>query len=246
MVLLVLEGMVEVIVRQGAPDAPRSTLWFALPAVAALLVPLLTLRRFPFAAPAAYWLLAAAITFVDGRLLTFTTSIFVLGMVVAFLLGNVPDARRARVGLAVVLVGAAIVVDNVPGRPASQLVFIPILFGICWLAGFVVREHAEQTEAAQVRATQAERERDAATRVAVADERARIARELQSPTSSKSSACAIGSRRSCWPISRASWTPTLPSEWARSPGRRARPSPASARVRGRRRWDGHRAARRRR
>ena len=41
-----------------------------------------------------------------------------------------------------------------------------------------MREGAEQAQAAEVRATQAERERDAATRIAVAEERARIAREL--------------------------------------------------------------------
>jgi signal transduction histidine kinase len=177
-VLLLLEGMVEVIVRRGAPDAPQSSLWFALPAVAALLLPLLARRRFPFAGAAGYWLLAAAVTFVDGRLLTFTTSVFVLGMVVAFLLGNLPDVRQARAGLVIVLVGAALVVYNVPGHPASQLVFIPILFGICWLAGLVVRGQAEQAQAAEVRASQAERERDTVRRIAVAEERARIAREL--------------------------------------------------------------------
>jgi signal transduction histidine kinase len=177
-VLLLLEGMVEVVVRRGAPDAPQSSLWFALPAVAVLLLPLLARRRYPFAGAAGYWLLAAGITFVDGRLLTFTTSVFVLGMVVAFLLGNVPDVRLARAGLGIVLVGAALVVVNVPGHPASQLVFIPVLFGICWLAGFVVRERVEQAQAAEVRASEAERERDALTRIAVAEERARIAREL--------------------------------------------------------------------
>jgi signal transduction histidine kinase len=176
--LLVLEGMVEVVARRGAPDAPQSSLWFALPAMAVLVLPLLAHRRFPFAGAAGYWLLAAAITFVDGRLLTFTTSVFVLGMVVAFLLGNVSDIRQARAGLAIVLVGAALVVDNVPGHPASQLIFIPVLFGICWLAGFVLRGQAEQAEAADVRASQAERERDVVTRIAVAEERARIAREL--------------------------------------------------------------------
>jgi signal transduction histidine kinase len=46
------------------------------------------------------------------------------------------------------------------------------------VAGFALRERAEQAEAAEVRAAQAERERDAATRIAVAEERVRIAREL--------------------------------------------------------------------
>ncbi len=176
--LLVLEGMVEVIVSRDAPGAPQSTLWFALPALAALLVPLLARRRFPFAGAAGYWVLATGLTFVDGLLLTFTTSVFVLGMVVSFLLGNLPEIRQARIGLAIVLVSAALVVNNVPGHPESQLVFIPILFGICWLAGFVVRGQAEQAQAAEHRASQAERERDTVTRIAVAEERARIAREL--------------------------------------------------------------------
>ncbi len=176
--LLAIEGMVEVLVRRDAPDAPSTSLWFCLPAVAIMVLPLFAWRRFPFAALTAYWLLAAGATFVDGQLIPFMTSVFVLGMVVAFLLGNLRDAVQARIGLAVVLVGAAIVVYNVPGHPASQLFFIPILFGTCWLAGFVVRERADQAQAAELRAREAERERDAATRVAVAEERTRIAREL--------------------------------------------------------------------
>ena len=95
------------------------------------------------------------------------------------MLGSLRDVRQVRIGLVVVLAGAAIVVYNVPGHPASQLVFIPILFGICWLAGLVLRERAEQANAAQARATEAEQEREAATRMAVAEERARIARELR-------------------------------------------------------------------
>jgi signal transduction histidine kinase len=176
--LLAIEGIIEVVVRRGARDAPRSALWFALPAVAVMVLPLFGRRRFPFIALIGYWLLAAAATFVDGRLISFMTGVFLLGMVVAFLLGNLRDAVPARIGLAVVLAGAAIVVVNVPGHPTSQLAFIPILFGICWLAGFVAREHSEQAEAAEARASHAERERDTASRISVAEERAGIARDL--------------------------------------------------------------------
>src|SRR5689334_15962116 len=113
--------MVEVVVRRDAPDAPQITLWFALPAIAIMVLPVLVRRPFPFAALTAYWVLAAGVTFVDGRLIPFMTSVFVLGMVVSFMLGNLRDALQARIGLVVVLVGAAIVVFNVPGHPASQL-----------------------------------------------------------------------------------------------------------------------------
>jgi signal transduction histidine kinase len=53
------------------------------------------------------------------------------------------------------------VVYNKPAPSVSELVFIPLLFGICWLAGFAVRERAEQAQTAELRAAQAERERDA-------------------------------------------------------------------------------------
>jgi signal transduction histidine kinase len=176
--LLVIAAMIELVVRRDSADAPRTTLWVDLPAIAVMVLPLFARRRFPFAAPASYWLLAAALSFVDGRLVAFMTSVFVIGMAASFLLGNLRDALQARTGLAVVLGGAAIVVYNLPDHSTSELVFIPLLFGICWLAGFALRERAEQAEAAEERAAQAEREREAAARIAVAEERARIAREL--------------------------------------------------------------------
>jgi signal transduction histidine kinase len=52
------------------------------------------------------------------------------------------------------------------------------MFGVGWLVGFALRERTEQTEAAEERAARAEQEREAAARVAVAEERGRIAREL--------------------------------------------------------------------
>jgi len=177
-VVLTAAATVEVAVRRDAPDAPRTTLWFCIPAIAITVVALFGRRRFRFAAPAAYWLLACVFSFVDGRLFTFTTSAFVLGMAASYLLGNVRDAFQARIGVAVVLGGAAIVVFNKPAHSTSEILFIPLVFGICWLAGFALRERAQEAEAAEARAAEAEREREVAARIAVAEERARIAREL--------------------------------------------------------------------
>ena len=177
-VLLALEAMLEVALASDSPDAPRSTPWFSVPAIAVMVLPLLARRRYPFAAPAAYWLLATGFSFVDGRLVTSMTSVMVLGLTAAFLLGNLRDGMQARIGLAVVLGGAAIIDYNRPGHSTAELVFIPLLFGIGWLGGYALRERAVQAEAAEERAAQAEREREAAARLAVAEERARIAREL--------------------------------------------------------------------
>jgi signal transduction histidine kinase len=177
-VLLTVEATLEVAARHNSPDAPRTTLWFLIPALVITALPLFARRRFPFGAPATFWLLGVAVSFIDGRVMTSMTSVFVLGMAAAFLLGNLRDALKVRLGLAITVGGVAIIDYQEPGHSASELVFIPLLFGICWLAGFAVRERAEQAAAAELRAAQAERERKAAARIAVAEERARIAREL--------------------------------------------------------------------
>src|SRR5206468_11956371 len=148
------------------------------PAIAVLVSPIFLRRRFPFAAPTAYWLLGAAIAFVDWRPIPFAVGLFPIGLTVAFLLGNLRNSLKAGIGLAVVIGSAAVFVYEIPDRATAELVFIPLEFVIAWVAGFALRERAEQAEVAEERATVAERERDAAARIAVAEERARIAREL--------------------------------------------------------------------
>ena len=175
---LAVVAMLEVVLGRGSPGAPETTLWFCLPAIAILVVPVFARRWFPFAGPATYWLLGAGISFVDPRLIPYATALFPIGMADAFLLGNLRDGRRAGLGLAIVVGGAAILVYNIPGHSVDELVLVPIEFAISWVAGFAVRERAEQAEAAELRASQAEQERDVAARIAVAEERARIAREL--------------------------------------------------------------------
>jgi len=191
--VMVIAGMLELVVGRDSPGAPTTTLWFCVPAIAVLVLPLFARRRFPFAGPAAYWLIAAALTYVDPLLIPFVGSLGVVGLAAAFLLGNLRDNRQAGIGLALVVGCMVIVVDQIPGsQTASQYVFITLRFVAAWVAGYALREGAEraeaaemraslaesQREAAEMRAMLAEREREAAARIAVAEERARIAREL--------------------------------------------------------------------
>jgi signal transduction histidine kinase len=176
-VLATIEGALEVAFRQDALE-PGTARWIAVPAVALLVLPLLGRRRFPFAAPVAVWVLGPALSFVDGRLIVATFSVYAAGLAAAFLLGNLRDVVQARIGLAIVIVGAAIVVSNDPHREPGNFVFVPAVFVIAWLAGFALRARAIQADAAEQRAAHAERERESAARVAVAEERARITREL--------------------------------------------------------------------
>jgi signal transduction histidine kinase len=177
-VLLALEAALEVAFRHDPVQEPRTTVWVAAPAAALVVLPLLARRRFAFGAPAAVWVLSAALSFADGRLVVFPAGILVAGMVASFLLGNLPDDRQARLGLAIVVGAATILAANDPTGETGDFLVLPILFSIAWVGGFALRERAAQAEAAEERAAAAEREREAAARVAVAEERARIAREL--------------------------------------------------------------------
>src|SRR5256885_8324176 len=127
--------MLEVLVGRNSPDAPHTTLWFVLPAIAILVLPIIARRWFPFA-PAAHWLLAAGISFVDWRLIPFAISIFVVGLVAAFLLGNLRDPLQAGIGLALVIGGPATVLYKIPRHTAAGLLFIPLQFAISSGAGF--------------------------------------------------------------------------------------------------------------
>jgi signal transduction histidine kinase len=160
------EAVLEVLTREG-PNAPQSSPLFAATATAAMVLVLLGRGRYPFAAPVAVWLLAGAVSFADGRLVEYPIGIAVAGMGAAFLLGNLRDDRQARLGLAVVLMSAVIIVGNDPDHATGEYLFIPAQFAIFWIAGYALRERAARVEAAE-----------ASARVAVAEERIRIAREL--------------------------------------------------------------------
>ena len=178
LVVLAVAAVLEIAIRRENADAPQTTLWFCIPAAAVIVLGLLARRRFPFGAPAAFWLLAAAVLVrrrpadpLPGRAVPRRDA---RGVPARKPARRRPRARRARGdprqhG------------DDHPqpaGHSAGELVFIPLLFGIAWLAGFALNARAEQADAAEARAAQAERERETAARIAVAEERARIAREL--------------------------------------------------------------------
>jgi signal transduction histidine kinase len=172
---LAAAAMLEVI---AVANTTQATRWFGLPAIAILVLPIFARRRFPFGGPVAYFVLAAGISLVDWQLIPDRESFFVVGLATAFLLGNLRNPWQAVVGLLVVISSLLFLVDQIPGHTKGELVFVPIDFTVAWVAGFALRERSEQAEAAEVRAAVAERERDAAARIAVAEERARIAREL--------------------------------------------------------------------
>lgn len=172
-----LGGMVEMALAKG-PDAPTEPKAVLVPAVLAWTLPLLARRRFPFAAPALVLAVLAAVSFYDGRATVYTFTAFVAALAALFLFGMRPDRSQALAGLALGLAASAIAMRNDPQGGYDDLLFTAIIFSLVWVAGFALRHKLHQAEAAVERAARAEHEREERAGQAVAEERARIAREL--------------------------------------------------------------------
>ena len=177
-VIAAIESAVEVATQRHELGGPSLSTWLAVPALWFMILPLLARRRFPFAAPAATLLLAAALSFVDGHLMTFTTGTFAAGLAAAFLLGSQVDAVRERIGLAIAVGGVTIVVANDPRHTLGTLVVTPILYALAWLAVFALRDRGVRADDAEERAARLEQEHEVDALRAVVEERTRIAREL--------------------------------------------------------------------
>ena len=157
---------------------PEGPLWFDVVALLVIVLPLLARRRFPFGAPAAMGVAAALASFVDKTVVPYDGVTFLVGCAALFLVGTLRDRSQAVAGLAVAEGVAAVVVHNDPNGGVANFVVASIIFGIVWAIAFGVGRKSVEADEAKERATRAEREREERARVAVADERARIAREL--------------------------------------------------------------------
>jgi signal transduction histidine kinase len=177
-VVAALASAVGTVLRSDADRPDGLQLWFEVVALSVALLALCARRLFPFLAPAFLWVICPALSFVDGSLIVTQAGVFVAGVGAAVLLGSLRSGVQSRVGLVLVLVGSATVVYNDPTHGPGDFLFTPVLFGVGWLVGFALRERNQQADAAEERAQRAERERESAARVAVAEERARMAREL--------------------------------------------------------------------
>jgi len=171
-------GLAEVTLTQDDRYGPKGPLWFDLLAILGITLPLFLRRRFPFGAPVAVGAVIAGSSFVDGRLVP-NGLITILVAISAFvLMGMLRDRTQALAGLAFGVGVTAIVAHNDPRGGAGNFVFTSIVFAIAWTIGFAVSIKFHEADEARERAARAEREREVRARLAVSDERARIAREL--------------------------------------------------------------------
>jgi len=171
-------GVTGAVLGRGHVNGPEGPLWFDELAMLAIVLPLLARRRFPFGAPAAVGVAAAATSFVDKTVVPFDGVTFIVGCAALFLVASLPDRSQAIAGFAVAEGVLAVVVHNDPRPGVGNFVVGTIIFTVVWAVAFGVGRKSVEADQAKERAVRAEREREERASAAVAEERARIAREL--------------------------------------------------------------------
>jgi signal transduction histidine kinase len=171
-------GVTGAVLGRDHVNGPEGPLWFDILAILVIVLPLLARRRFPFGAPAAMGVAAALTSFVDGTVVPYDGVTFLVGCAALFLVGLLRDRAQAVAGFAVAEGVLAVVVHNDPRSGVGNFVVASIIFAIVWTIAFGVGRKSVEADEARDRAARAEREREERARSAVAEERARIAREL--------------------------------------------------------------------
>jgi signal transduction histidine kinase len=159
----------------GVSKGPEWLIPLIAPAMA---LPLLFVRRAPFAAPVATVAVAVAATFVgSGEAVSDSISAFFLLFLAAWLFGQL-DRRSAVIGLLLLYLGAIVV--NVQGdqNTVGNFFFPALLFTFFWGGSAFLKAREEGFREAEERARRIALANESEATRAVAEERQRIAREL--------------------------------------------------------------------
>jgi signal transduction histidine kinase len=171
-------GIGVAVAHQNKFDGPEGPAWLDAILMVAIVAPFLLRRRYGFWALAAVPVAVSIAAAFDHRLVPDSFVTFLAGLAVVFLMAQLRDLRQAIAGLALVF-GAEVVVEHFdPRGTGGEIFFSNLLFGVVWVVGFALGRKFEEADAAKERAARLELEREEQARLAVAEERARIAREL--------------------------------------------------------------------
>ncbi len=178
LVASVAASVAAAIAHQDTKNGPEGPLWFDIVAAAAFVLPLFARRRYPFGAPIASVVLIAITSFIDVGLLDDDFVVFLTLIAAAFLLGMAPRRRQAVTGLLLFQGVLAVGMHNSQTQSVGDTVWSLVTFTVAWAVGFGLNQKFREADEARERAARLQREREEQARAAVAEERARIAREL--------------------------------------------------------------------
>jgi signal transduction histidine kinase len=163
---------------ESEPHVPETSLWLTVPIVLLMTLPLLTRRRWPFAAPAFVFVVAGVSSFFEGLLIPYSGPLFLAILASTFLFGMLRDRFERGAGLGIGIATVAVVGWNDPSASVGEYIAVPLIIAVVWVAAFAFSRKLDEVDAVRQRALRLEREREERAREAVAEERARLAREL--------------------------------------------------------------------
>jgi signal transduction histidine kinase len=141
-------------------------------------LPVLARRRFPFAAPATAAVAVAVEAAVASQSISGSAASVLLVLVLGAVFGQQGFTARGVAGWALLMAVIAVVVAVDPNGGPSDFVPVSLIATVAWLTGLAFRERNLRTTELEERAARLERERESEARAAVAEERARLAREM--------------------------------------------------------------------
>jgi signal transduction histidine kinase len=177
-VVLALAGAVEGLASATVDGVSRGPGWLLPFEVALMALPLLFVKRFPFAAPVATVLIGIGISVATtGKAVTGAFVAILLLNLAAWLFGRL-DRRSAVVGLLLIYAAVIVVDTQADELTAADVGFPWFLFTLFWGASVFVTSREGHAREAEERAQRIAIEQERASLQAVAEERQRIAREL--------------------------------------------------------------------
>jgi signal transduction histidine kinase len=141
-------------------------------------LPLFLRFRYPLGAPLVVLAGLATVAFVAGPDTSNLGAPFFAALLAAWTVGAYPDRRGALIGWVGLLITVACVSTQLDDSFISNVLWVGAIMSGAWLAGFAVSSRTLQVREAEERANRLAREREERAKEAVAEERARIAREL--------------------------------------------------------------------
>lgn len=160
--------------------------WTATSAALIATVALALVLRFPFGACMAVLAVMGALAAIDPTALFDSDASGVYIVVVAGVLGSLCTSRERIVGIVVLVLGTLVVTLRIPADLLAEddigrlawLIANVIVFVVVWAVAWTIASRVRANRDLRARALLLEREADERAQRAVADERARIAREL--------------------------------------------------------------------
>jgi signal transduction histidine kinase len=172
--VLIAVAILEAWVNEDVEGSPWLLTLFAL----AWGLPMFARRRFPVAAPATSIVLIAIQAAIWDHSVSYSFGIFMVVMIATAQFGFLGLTTAGLGGAILVVAAIGLVVVRDPEGDLGDIVFVGAIASIAWLIGFAFYERNRRTAQLTERAERAERARETEARAAVAEERARIAREM--------------------------------------------------------------------